>query len=58
VTFTALGPNRTRVELEHRDLERYGDKAGAFRSAVDSAGGWTKIVDQFGKIAELPDSTG
>ena len=51
VTFTAQGPNQTRVDLEHRDLERYGDKAAAFRTAVDSAGGWTKIIDEFGKIA-------
>ena len=56
VTFTPEGPQRTRVDLEHRDLERYGDKAGAFRKAIDSAGGWDKIVAEFAKIAEAPDS--
>ena len=56
VTFTAQGPNLTRVELEHRDLERYADQAAAFRTAVDSAGGWTKIVAEFGKIAEDANS--
>ena len=27
VTFTPEGPDRTRVELEHRGLDAYGDKA-------------------------------
>jgi uncharacterized protein YndB with AHSA1/START domain len=54
VTFTPQGPHRTRVDLEHRDLDRYGDKAAAFRKSVDSAGGWGKIVAEFAKAAEAP----
>ena len=57
VTFTAQGPNRTHVELEHRGLERYGDRAAAFRNSVDSAGGWPKIVEQFAHCAEQPDAS-
>ena len=55
VIFTAQGANQTRVELEHRDLERYGDKAEALRKAIGSEGGWSKIIAEFGKIAELVD---
>jgi uncharacterized protein YndB with AHSA1/START domain len=55
VTFTAQGPNRTRVDLEHRDLERYGDRAAPLRKSIDSPGGWSKIVEQFGKCAEAHD---
>jgi len=56
VTFTAQGPNETRVELEHRDLERYGERAQALRKALDSAGGWPKIVENFGAIAEAREA--
>ncbi len=56
VTFTALGPNQTQVELEHRDLEHYGEKAPAFRKSVDSAGGWSKIIEEFATVAGAPDA--
>jgi uncharacterized protein YndB with AHSA1/START domain len=37
----------TRVELEHRDLERFGDKAEAVRASLDSIDGWN------GALADL-----
>ena len=37
----------TRVELEHRQLERMGEKADAVRTQIDSAGGWTAILESF-----------
>ena len=52
VTFTALGVNRTEVVLEHRDLERFGEKAEELRRMIDSAGGWGKIMDEFAKSSE------
>jgi uncharacterized protein YndB with AHSA1/START domain len=51
VRFIAEGPRTTRVELEHRDLERFGEKAQAMRSAFDSEGGWTGILQLFGAAA-------
>jgi uncharacterized protein YndB with AHSA1/START domain len=40
VRFTADGPDRTRVELEHRHLDRHGDGWEQMRDAVGSANGW------------------
>jgi uncharacterized protein YndB with AHSA1/START domain len=40
VTFTPEGPGRTRVELEHRHLERHGAAWEKMRDAVGSPDGW------------------
>jgi hypothetical protein len=47
----AEAPDRTRVELEHRDLERYGDAAPTLRKSIDAPGGWGLILDQFASAA-------
>jgi Activator of Hsp90 ATPase homolog 1-like protein len=52
VTFTPLGKDLTRVDLEHRNLERFGEKVEAVRTAIDSDGGWTKIMKLYGEAAE------
>ena len=52
VTFVADGPGRTRLELEHRHLDRYRDQAGVMRSIFDSEGGWTGILARFATAAE------
>ena len=56
VSFVAEGPERTRLELEHRHLDRYRDQAGVMRSIFDSEGGWTGIVARFVVAAEGRES--
>jgi hypothetical protein len=47
VRFVVLGPALTRIELEHRMLERLGDAAEPMRAAFDSEGGWTGILQSY-----------
>ena len=47
VRFVSLGPALTRVELEHRRLERFGAAAEQMRGAFDSEGGWAGILRSF-----------
>jgi len=52
VKFIAEGAGLTRIELEHRYLERMGGKAAEVRNAVDSPGGWGAILESFKICAE------
>jgi uncharacterized protein YndB with AHSA1/START domain len=40
IRFTSEAPDRTRVELEHRNLERHGEGWEGMRDAVGSPDGW------------------
>jgi uncharacterized protein YndB with AHSA1/START domain len=51
VSFTAEGPNRTRVDLEHRHLERHGEGWERMRDAVGSPDGWRKGLEAFAQRA-------
>ena len=51
VAFVAEGPERTRVELEHRGLEAYGDRMEEVRNSIDSPGGWPGLLEQFAQAA-------
>lgn len=46
VTFTEETAGRTRLELRHRHLERYGDQADAMYAIFDSPGGWGGTLDR------------
>jgi uncharacterized protein YndB with AHSA1/START domain len=47
VRFVAEGPKRTRVELEHRNLDRHGDGWEQMRDAVGSPDGWQVGLRRF-----------
>ena len=52
VRFTAIGPDRTRVELEHRNIERHGPGWEQMRDAVGSPGGWPAGMNAFAERVE------
>jgi uncharacterized protein YndB with AHSA1/START domain len=49
VRFTADGPGRTQVELEHRNLERYGEDMEKVRAAVGSDDGWGGLLRTYAR---------
>jgi hypothetical protein len=51
VRFVAEDEGVTRVDLEHRLLERMGNQASAMRGRIDSPGGWGAILESFNKCA-------
>ena len=50
VHFIAEAPDRTRVELEHRNLDRHGAGWEAVREGVDSEGGWPLYLSRFADV--------
>jgi uncharacterized protein YndB with AHSA1/START domain len=45
IRFTPLGPRETRVDFEHRDLERFGAKAASLGKEMNE--GWGQLLDSF-----------
>jgi uncharacterized protein YndB with AHSA1/START domain len=52
IRFIAEGPAATRVELEHRHLDRYGARRDQMRGIFDSEGGWSGLLAAFARAAE------
>lgn len=52
VRFVAEGPERTRLELEHRNLDRHGEGWEPERDAVASDGGWPLYLRRFAERLE------
>ena len=47
VRFFSEAPDRTRVELEHRNLDRHGDGWEQTRASVAGEGGWPGCLQAF-----------
>jgi uncharacterized protein YndB with AHSA1/START domain len=54
IRFTAEGTG-TRVELEHRNLDRFGTKAAAVRTSLDSPEGWQGALVDYAHEVEKPN---
>jgi uncharacterized protein YndB with AHSA1/START domain len=55
VRFIAEGADSTRVELEHRHLDRHGPGWEAVRDGVDGTQGWPLYLDRFaGLVSPAP----
>jgi uncharacterized protein YndB with AHSA1/START domain len=52
VRFVAEAADRTRVALEHRNLDRHGDGWESVREGVDSEGGWPLYLRRFAEVLD------
>ena len=50
VRFIHEAPGRTRVELEHRNLERHGEGWPGLREGVDGDEGWPRYLRRFAAL--------
>ncbi|ORW04580.1 SRPBCC family protein [Mycobacterium kyorinense] len=50
VTFTPEGADRTRLDLCHRNLQRYGDHTEQMRAIFDDPAGWTGTLANFADL--------
>jgi uncharacterized protein YndB with AHSA1/START domain len=50
VRFISESPERTRVELEHRNLDRHGEGWESERDGVGSEGGWPLYLQRFADL--------
>jgi len=51
VRFIDAGGSTTRVELEHRHLERLGDRGELLRQSIDSPNGWGALLELYAHAA-------
>ena len=51
ITFEPEGPGRTRVNLEHRNLDRFGEHEQGMREGFGSPGGWMRVLEAYAELA-------
>jgi uncharacterized protein YndB with AHSA1/START domain len=56
VRFIAEGKDATRVELEHRRLDRYGARRDEMRRVFDTEGDWGRLLEMFARAAATAQS--
>jgi len=49
--FVAEGESVTRVELEHRRLDRFGARRDEMRRIFDTEGDWGRVLELFARVA-------
>lgn len=52
VRFIPQGSDATRVELEHRHLDRYGGRRDEMRTIFDTTGDWGRLLQAFAQAAQ------
>ena len=52
IRFIPEGQDGTRVELEHRHLDRYGARRDEMRRIFDTSGDWGRLLQMFARLAE------
>jgi uncharacterized protein YndB with AHSA1/START domain len=57
VRFIPDGKDGTRVELEHRHLDRYGARRDEMRTIFDKTGDWGRLLQTFAQAAALEGSS-
>jgi uncharacterized protein YndB with AHSA1/START domain len=50
IRFVAETPQRTRLDLEHRNIERHGPGWEGVRDGVADDAGWTLYLDRYGDL--------
>jgi hypothetical protein len=55
VRFVAEGPDRTRVEVEHRHIDRHGAGWDAIYHGVDSDEGWPLYLTRYAALLPRSD---
>ncbi len=56
IRFISESPARTRVELEHRNLDRHGEGWESTRDGVASKDGWPVYLQRFGELLQHEQS--
>jgi uncharacterized protein YndB with AHSA1/START domain len=52
IRFHSESPNQTRVELEHRHLDRHGEGWEGVRDGVDNDQGWPLYLDRYAHLLD------